>query len=355
MYFVHSQLKLNRFKKINLSQKLTDYFPGKQLVFTDMGRSAFRIIVEKLNLQNSEIMMPAYICDIFARILEQYNIKPIFLDIDLETLHIRREEVIRKITPQTKAILVCHTYGLPFDADALRSDLLSNLSGGRTSDITIIEDCAHAFGIQPQSEVAFFSLYKQFPALRGGLLVCPKEWQIGKLPGTSFSFRDFLSLLNCFPLFAFFFKKFGKDIAPKLLRKEKLPEPAGINRISLNLFAAFLDDFEKSLPERQKLALFFQDELKKLGFGVQESKDNLFCYLSALVPKDLEEKRDKIVEMLRKDRVFCTRIWHTPIMLNKDEFPNTFEAARRIINFPLQNHYTEKDIKKMINAIKKVL
>ena len=29
-----------------------------------------------------------------------------------------------------------------------------------------------------------------------------------------------------------------------------------------------------------------QDELKKLGFGVQESKDNLFCYLSALVPKD---------------------------------------------------------------------
>ena len=229
------------------------------------------------------------------------------------------------------------------------------MSGGRTSDITIIEDCAHAFGIQPQSEVAFFSLYKQFPALRGGLLVCPKEWQIGKLPGTSFSFRDFLSLLNCFPLFAFFFKKFGKDIAPKLLRKEKLPEPAGINRISLNLFAAFLDDFEKSLPERQKLALFFQDELKKLGFGVQESKDNLFCYLSALVPKDLEEKRDKIVEMLRKDRVFCTRIWHTPIMLNKDEFPNTFEAARRIINFPLQNHYTEKDIKKMINAIKKVL
>src|SRR3989344_8921617 len=151
MFFVHPQIKLNKFKKVNLAQKLESYFPGKQLVFTDMGRSAFKIIIEKLNLQNSEIMMPAYICDIFAPILEQYNIKPIFLDIDLKTFHVKIEDILRKITPQTKAILVCHTYGLPFDVDGLRSNLPSYLSGGSTSDITIIEDCAHAFSVKPKS------------------------------------------------------------------------------------------------------------------------------------------------------------------------------------------------------------
>lgn len=348
MYFVHPQIKLNRLRSANLSEKLAGYFPGKQLVFTDMGRSAFKVIIEKLNLANSEIIMPAYICDIFRPILVKYNIKPVFADIDLATFHMNLDEIKRKITSNTKAILVCHTYGLPFDADALRSDLL-----GR-SDLAIIEDCAHAFGIKPKSDFAFYSLYKQFPALRGGLLVCPKNWQIS-LPSTSVNFRDIISLLNCFSVFAFLFKKFGKDIAPKMVRKEKSLEPAGLNKLSSALFSSSFDDFEKSLPRRIKLAKLFQQELKNLGFEVQEGDGNVFCYLSALAPKSLEEKRDKIVEKLRKYGVFCTRIWHTPIALDKEEFPNTFEAAKRIINFPLQNHYSEKDVVKIVKSLKSVL
>lgn len=344
MYFVHPQLKLGSLEKTDLKSKLASYFPGKQLVFTDMGRSAFKLIIEKLNLQNSEIMMPAYICDIFAPILKQYNIKPIFLDIDLPTFHIKTEGIEKRITPRTKAILVCHTYGLLFDVGKVK-----NLG------LTIIEDCAHAFGARPKSDVAFFSLYKQFPALRGGLLVYPQDWKIEQLPKTNFSFRDFLSLLNCFPLFAFLFKKFGNEIAPKIVRKEKMPNPSGINRVSLKLFSASLGNFETTLNNRIKMALIFQEKLKELGFEVQKSEDNIFCYLSAMVPKNMQEKRDVIVQKLRKYGVFCTRIWRTPIVLDQREFPNAFEAARRIINFPLQNHYTEKDIEKMANAIKKAL
>ncbi len=353
MHFVHPQIKLDRLKRINLAQKLESYFPGKQLIFTDMGRSAFKIIIEKLNLQNSEMIMPAYICDIFRPILERYDIKPIFLDIDLKTFHIKRGDILSKITSQTKAILICHTYGLPFDVDALKSDLL-----GRSdfANIAIVEDCAHAFGAGcgMTGDVSFFSIYKQFPALRGGMLVCPKDWRIS-LPKTSFNFRDFISLLNYFPVFAFIFKKFGKEIAPRMLRKEKLPEPAGINNVSMGLFSASFDDFEKSLPHRINIAKLFQTELKKLGFEVQDSENNVFCYLSALVPNNLTEKRDEIVKKLRKYRIFCTRIWHAPIALNCEEFPNTFEVAKRIINFPLQNHYSEKDIKKIIKAVKSVL
>jgi len=318
-------------------------FPGKQFVFTDMGRSAFKIIIEKLNLQNSEILMPAYICDIFRPILERYNIKPIFLDIDLKTFHVKVDEIEKKITPKTKAILVCHTYGLPFDIEKIKK-----------FGLPIIEDSAHAFGIKPKSDITFFSLYKQFPSLRGGLLVCPKDWQVS-LPKTHFGLRDFISFLNCFPIFAFLFKKFGNEIAPRMLRKEKLPEPAGINKISLALFSRSLVAHPEEAYRRGELALLFQEELKKLGFEVQESEGNIFCYLSALVPKNLAEKRDEMVEKLRKYRVFCTRIWHTPIVLNKDEFPNTFEAAKRIVNFPLQSHYSEKDIKKMVKTIKSVL
>ena len=150
-----------------------------------------------------------------------------------------------------------------------------------------------------------------------------------------------------------------------MVRKEKMVEPSNLNSVSLNFFSYFLEDFEENLKKRIDLALLFQKELTNLGFEVQESKNNVFCYLSALVPKNMKEKRDRLVQELRKENVFCTRIWHTPIILNEKvqkeyqinlaEFPNTIEAAKRIINFPLQDYYTERDIKVMVKTIKKTL
>jgi dTDP-4-amino-4,6-dideoxygalactose transaminase len=380
MYFVHPQIKIEakNLKKVFksffekpdfefLNKKLSAYFPEKNFVFTDMGRSAFRIIVEKLNLKNSQILLPAFICDIFYPVLKEYNIEPIFLDIDLKTFHIKIQDIPQKITPKTKAILICHTFGLPLDFEKLYFQL-------RTSNfqhLTIIEDCAHSFFAKYKEipvgnlgTVSFFSLYKQFPIARGGLLVFPKEWKI-ELPKTNFNFRDFISLLNSFSPFAFLFKKFGKEIAPKMIRREKSKEPMGINDVSLNLFSQFLEDFEKSLKNRIELAKFYQKELKSLGFEVQEGERNVFCYLSALMPKEFTEKRDQFVIEMRKYNVFCTRIWKDTIILNKNvqkdyninlaDFPNTVDAAKRIINFPIQNYFEEKDIKKIISATKEVL
>jgi len=366
MFFVHPQIKLNSkvfssfFKKPNLNylkKKLYSYFPDKQIVFTDMGRTAFKIIIEKLNLRNSKIIFPAYICDIFYPIFKTYNIKPIFVDIDLQTFNASQDKILSVATPEAKAVLISHTYGLINNIDKIRN-------------LTIIEDCAHSFGFKKAGKlgaVSFFSLYKQFPSLRGGMLVCPKDWKI-KLPKTSFSFRDFISLLNSFPLFAFMFKSFGSRtprLAENFIREEKTIKPAGINNVSLNIFSQFLEDFEKQLEKRKKLALLFQKELEKLGFRTQVSENNVFCYVSALIPKRLEEKRDTFVNKLKKQRIFCTRIWHTPIIMNPkvqeeyninlNEFPNTVEASKRIINLPLQNYYTEKDIRIMSKIIEKTV
>jgi len=121
------------------------------------------------------------------------------------------------------------------------------------------------------------------------------------------------------------------------------------------------------------LALFFREELKKLGFEVQKSENHVFCYFSALTPQNLNRDksrtkdlvRDKFVRELRKYGIFATRIWKDPIILNPQvqkeynlnlrEFPNTIEVAKRIVNFPLQNFYTKKDIEKMIRVIKQSL
>lgn len=376
MYFVHPQIQLKNALKAKLSliksvdskrlvQNLSAYFPGKQLVFTDMARDAFKLIIEKMDLANTTMILPAYICDIFYPILKHYNITPIFLDIDLRTFHIKIEEIKNKITPEVKSILICHTYGLPIDVQVVKAAV--------GEGVVVIEDCAHAFLVQKNGvfagnlgDISFFSLYKQLPSLRGGMLVCPKDWQVD-LPKTAFNLRDLLSFLNYFWPFAFFFKKFGQEFAKTHLRESKLTKPGGIIKASLSLFSDFFDDFKGSLEKRKKLALMFQKELEDLGFEVQESADNAFCYLSASVPESLIAKRDQLVQELKKYHVFCTRIWSekNTIILNEQvkrdyqvdlaQFPNTLTAARRIVNFPLQNHYTEKDIKKMAGAVKKTV
>ena len=373
MYFVHPQIKLNKknFKQIfgcffkhvnlkNLENQLSPMFPNKKIIFTDMGRTAFQIIIEKMNLRNSAMLMPAYICDIFFPIIKKYNISPILLDIDLETFNLDIQEIEKKITPDAKSILVPHIYGLPNNITKIQSL-------AKKHNLKIIEDCAHAFGAKYKetylgnfSDASLFSLYKIFPCFRGGMLVCPKNWEIN-LQKTNFSFRDFISFLNCFPFWAYVFKKFAKPVATKIIRKEKSPKLAGMNNVSLNLFSYFSRNYKQNSKKRIKLALLLQKKLKEIGFDVQKSKNNSFCYVSALVPKNLENKRDATVEKLRKHKIFCTRMWHTPLVLNPlvqkeynldiNKFPNTAETARRIINFPLQNFYTEKDIEKIINII----
>ena len=365
MYFVHPQIKLNKknLKQIfscflktpdikNLEKKLSCWFPNKQIIFTDMGRSAFQLIIEKQNLRNSAMLVPAYLCNIFEPIFKKYNISPVFLDINLKTFNLNPEEIDKKITPRAKSILVSHIYGLPNNMEKI-------LSLAKKYNLKVIEDCAHTFGARQNGtylgnfgDAAFFSLYKVFPSFRGGMLVCPKNWKID-LPKTSFSVRDFISFLNCFVFWAYLFKKFGSLIAPRLVRKEKMEKPAQINPVSLNLFSIFLDNYEKNLAKRTDLALFFQKGLKKMGFETQESVHNVFCYLSALVPN--AARRDMLIQKLKKEKIFATRMWHTPLAVNSAEFPNTREAAQRIINFPLQNFYAKKDIEKILPVIQKTL
>ena len=255
MYFVHPQINSNKkavalfscfFQKPDLeflNKRLSFYFPNiakktkqpKKIIYTDMGRSALRIIIEKLNLRNSQMLFPSYICDIFFPILKKYNIEPIFLDADPKTFNLNVEEIEKKITPKTNSILVSHIYGLP-------NDMRKISSFARRHNLKIIEDCAHSFSAKSgkfyagnYGDAAFFSLYKFLPTCRGGILLCPADWQQIEIDQTSFNSRDFISFLNNFPFWAFSFKKFAGLIAPKVIRKEKLSKIGGINKVSLNL------------------------------------------------------------------------------------------------------------------------
>ena len=101
-----------------------------------------------------------------------YNLAtPIFADIDKDTLNIDLDDVARKISPRTKAIIPVHYGGRPVDMDRLKE-----VAG----HIPIIEDCAHASGARYKGnpvgglgEIGCFSFHAVKPKLCSSRPACP--------------------------------------------------------------------------------------------------------------------------------------------------------------------------------------
>jgi len=68
-----------------------------------------------------------------------YGVTPVFVDIDIPTYNIKVEEIEKAITPRTKAIMVAHTLGNPFDAEKVAEI-------AKKHKLWLIEDCCDALG-----------------------------------------------------------------------------------------------------------------------------------------------------------------------------------------------------------------
>lgn len=85
--------------------------------------------------QGDEVIMPAQTVSMLAFVTLVQKAVPVFADIDPDTLNISPDDVERKITSKTKAIIAVHMHGLPADMDPI-------IELGRKYSIAVIEDSA---------------------------------------------------------------------------------------------------------------------------------------------------------------------------------------------------------------------
>jgi dTDP-4-amino-4,6-dideoxygalactose transaminase len=103
------------------------------------------------------------------------GIKPVFVDIDPDTLNLDPDKIEAAITPQTTAILPVHCYGHPCDVERIQKI-------ADTYNLKVIYDAAHAFGVRDEGgsvlrhgdlSVLSFHATKVFNTFEGGGIVCP--------------------------------------------------------------------------------------------------------------------------------------------------------------------------------------
>ena len=125
-------------------QEWSNWLGVKYSVFVNSGSSANLLSIASIrNLfckeKGGEIIVPAltWVSDVASVI--QNNFKPIFVDIDLKTLSMDNDKIIKAINKNTKAVFLTHAQGF----NGLSQELLKYL---KKKNIPLIEDVCESHG-----------------------------------------------------------------------------------------------------------------------------------------------------------------------------------------------------------------
>ena len=159
-----------------LEQDLCDYLSVEHISLFANGTLALVTALQAMRITGEVITTP-YSFVATAHSLLWNGIKPVFVDIDPETLNLDPAKIEAAITPQTTAILPVHVYGRSCDTTKIQAI-------ADTYGLKVIYDAAHAFGVEDEGgsilrhgdlSILSFHATKVFTTFEGGAIVSPDE------------------------------------------------------------------------------------------------------------------------------------------------------------------------------------
>jgi len=159
-------------------QHFGEYTGVKHATGVSNGTVALHLALMALGVgPDDEVIVPTltYIASVNA--IAYTGATPVFVDSLQDTWQMDPQDVRRKITPRTKAIMAVHLYGHPCDMDAIQSI-------AKEHELFVVEDCAEAFGtlykgkhVGSFSDIATYSFFgnKTITTGEGGMVVTDDE------------------------------------------------------------------------------------------------------------------------------------------------------------------------------------
>ncbi|HET8886997.1 MAG TPA: DegT/DnrJ/EryC1/StrS family aminotransferase [Salinimicrobium sp.] len=166
----------------DLELKLKEHLKVTHLLFVTNGTVALQMAIKALGLKGEIITTPfSFIATTSSIVWE--GCKPVFVDIDKDSLNIDPTKIEAAITEKTTAILATHVYGNPCDVEAIEKI-------AKKHDLKVIYDAAHAFGVELKGksifeygDISICSLHatKLYHSGEGGLLMTKNSDLLKKL------------------------------------------------------------------------------------------------------------------------------------------------------------------------------
>lgn len=326
-----------------LEAALCEYLGVDHVALFTNGTIALVTALQALRITGEVITTP-YSFVATAHSLLWNGIKPVFVDIDPDTLNLDPQKIEAAITPQTTAIMPVHCYGNPCNVEAIQK-IADNYN------LRVIYDSAHAFAVEDQGgsilrhgdlSVLSFHATKVFNTFEGGAIICPDaktKQRIDHLK--NFGFVDEVTV-----------------VAP------------GINGKMSEVNAAFgllqLKHMSQALRRREEIDSLYRKGLKGVA-GIKclqqsgQSRAN-FSYFPILVEQQYPLSRDLLYKKMKDidingRRYFYPLISDFPMyrgMLSAQScnLPIANAAAQKVICLPIYPTLTDEDVARVVECIR---
>ena len=271
------------------------------------------------------------------------GIKPVFADIDPDTLNLDPGRIEAAITPQTTAIMPVHCYGRPCDVEAIQQ-IADNYN------LHVIYDAAHAFGVRFPSKsilmhgdlsVLSFHATKVFTTFEGGAIVCPDaktKQRIDHLK--NFGFVDEVTV-----------------VAPGINGK--------MSEWNAALGLLQLKYFDQAIARRKRIDASYRGQLSDVP-GIrclpQANKGSTnYAYFPILVESDYAVGRDALYRELKDNDVHPRRYFYPLISdfpmyrglpsAHRDNLPVASRIAEQVLCLPIYPALSEADLERIVRVV----
>ena len=310
----------------NFEKAIAFFVKSKYAVAVNSGTSALQASLYALNVKKGdEVIIPSFTFVATANAVVSTGAKPVFVDILKDNYTMDPDDLQKKITKKTRAIILVHLYG-----NVSYIERFSEIA--KKHNLPIIEDSAQSLGSTYKGkhtgtffEMGCYSMYptKVMTSGEGGIIVTNNKKLRDKL----------LMIRNHGMVHGYDTKTFGLNL--------RLPE---INAAIAAVQIKKLPNFLKSRKKNAKLLSKLLSDSKVI-LPYQRKDENVNWYLYTIATK----KRDKLLKKLNEKGIGATSYYRVPVHKTpfyklKTKLPITDWAASHVISLPIHPNVTQKNL-----------
>jgi perosamine synthetase len=340
-------------KLTQFEEAFASYLSVPHAVAVNSGTSALHLCVKAAGVgPEDEVITTPFSFVASANCILFERARPLFVDIDRETLNIDVSRIPDAITSRTKALLPVHVFGRPCDMRAIR-----RIADDR--QLKIIEDACEAIGATTDGSFAgtfgdtgTFAFYpnKQMTTGEGGMIVTSDEEVARRCRG---------------------WRNQGRGPSGGWLQHETLGFNYRLSDINCALGIAQLSRLEGMLEKRAEVASKYTELLGKYAPAVitpsaamPHEKISWFVYVIRLGDEFTFDDRNEVMRQLNSRGIECNN-YFSPIHLQPfyreqfgyapGDFPVCESVSARTIALPFFNSISDDEIQFVCLAVGAIL
>jgi len=306
----------------NFEHAFANFLGAEDAMSTNSGTSALHLTLLAMGIgPGDEVIIPSYVCSALLNAVNYTGATPILADIDPDTFNLDVTDIRRRLSLDTKAIIVPHLFGLA-------ADMKSLLGLG----VPIVEDCAQSIGATDhQRPVGLFGAAGIFS------FYATKVITTGEGGMVATNSRDIAARI--------------RDLKAYDQRRDyKIRFNYKMNDIQAALGIVQLKQLGSIIRRRQEIAERYHRAFNSLNLKLPPTNSGHIYFRYVLGLK--MDVRPWIQEFARMG-ITSDRPIHLPLhqSLNLDGYPATEKAWQQSLSIPIYPTLSDEEINRVIESV----